>query len=220
MINQFAESSGLISLTLNRGTVAFDRDVLGVSVPSQGWYTGLCGNGYCPSWLDSFGESQIRVLVPTASVVWWAIWYKQYLLSSLAMSLICEQLLVPSAHCASCSWALWSLTFQPTTRISKLVKYVSYFTRQQMCCSIPTLAMAGQPLPQQGQVTKRWALSTIPGIKLSILPNPALWGHLHILPLPCQAEVNYVLCLWCSACAGGCNLSTSCAGLCGSLKSR
>jgi hypothetical protein len=51
--NQFTESSRIIPLASNPGTSTFDWDFLSVPVPSQGWYAGLCGNGCCPSLMNS-----------------------------------------------------------------------------------------------------------------------------------------------------------------------
>jgi hypothetical protein len=62
--NQFVESSGLIPLTSNPGAGAFDRDFLSVSVPSHCWFAGPCGDGCCPSLLDSFGGESARVFEP------------------------------------------------------------------------------------------------------------------------------------------------------------
>jgi hypothetical protein len=68
--NHFAESSELISLTSNPGAGAFERKFLSqrVSVPSQSWYTGLCGNGYSPSLPASFRGRQLMVSKPKVSL--------------------------------------------------------------------------------------------------------------------------------------------------------
>jgi hypothetical protein len=91
--------------------------------PSQGWYARLCDNGCYPSSSDSFGGSRLRVFEPRFSLVGWAFWCRPDVWSGSTKSWFMSSRPVPSAHRASCNCAFWSLTFQLTTRFSKVVKY-------------------------------------------------------------------------------------------------
>jgi hypothetical protein len=46
--SQFSKSSGLIPLTSNPGTGTYDCWMFGSPISSQGWYSGVCGDGSAP----------------------------------------------------------------------------------------------------------------------------------------------------------------------------
>jgi hypothetical protein len=128
--NQFAENSGLIPLTSNPGVGAFDRDFLRVLVPCQGRHVGLCGNVCCPFLSDSFGERWLRCLSP---VLPWCVG------SSGTGEL--SEVDSPKDCFVSSHWLLLItgqfailLYDHSLLRFSKVVKYVSDCTRQQLCC--------------------------------------------------------------------------------------
>jgi hypothetical protein len=179
-----------------------------------------------PCWID-FEGSQHRMFGARVSLVWWTVWSKQDHWSGRARGLVCK---LVSVHRASCNWALWSLTFQLTTRLSKLVKYLSYFTWHFLFHSTSALALAYQPLHQQGRATQHCAPPTVLWVKLSGSPCPSS-GSLALHFVPSMQGIQrclmiYILCLWHSVLyrgreelgVEGCNLPTSCARLCSTLK--
>jgi hypothetical protein len=110
--------------------------------------------------------------------MWWAFWCRWNLWSGHTRRLVCEQSLTPSAHRASCNWALWSLTFQLTTRFSKQVKYGSYFR-----------AVSPQLWKVSSSPNKAGQLSIVPHPQSQELSSvfcsiPTLGGWLQVLPYP------------------------------------
>jgi hypothetical protein len=60
----FHKSSGLTPLLSNRGIGAYAWGFLGALISSQGWHSGLCGEGYCPFCWTAWVESAAGFLFP------------------------------------------------------------------------------------------------------------------------------------------------------------